>query len=320
MDASYHYPPELLQLLVDTIPRLSRSKADTILFFRGAGTPETMLLDVTRRVQQDPKSISKYEIARTVLVRLNEGGDTQLRVRRELLKRVTEFEDFSRCWPNEQMQARGLVTQVQRIVNVKDSFTRMNQERQQAEALHRAGKQQEAEHRQSERAKREAVAAALFALFAESDASRRGKALEAVLNELFALDGMLVKEAFTLRGKVGDGVIEQIDGVIRLDGHLYLVEMKWWGTALGPGDVAQHLVRLYQRSDVRGLFISYTDFTVAALQSCTEALHERVVTLAKLQEIVEVVQSQESLATMLRAKTMAAVVERRPYVPYTVSR
>lgn len=40
----------------------------------------------------------------------------------------------------------------------------------------------------------------------------------------------------------GLGVVEQIDGVIELQGDLYLVEMKWWQDALGPGDVAQHLV------------------------------------------------------------------------------
>ena len=30
-----------------------------------------------------------------------------------------------------------------------------------------------------------------------------------------------------LRGSEGEGVLEQIDGVIEFGGHLYLVEMKW---------------------------------------------------------------------------------------------
>ncbi len=37
MSEVYHYSPELLQLLVDTIEVLCRSKRDVILFFRGAG-------------------------------------------------------------------------------------------------------------------------------------------------------------------------------------------------------------------------------------------------------------------------------------------
>jgi hypothetical protein len=178
MNTSYHYPPELLQLLVEVIPRLNRSKKDTVLFFRGAGAPDALLADITRRIAHDPQTISKFEIARTVLVRLNEAGDALLRVRREVVKRVTEFEDFTRCWPNEQLQARGLVTQVQQIVNVKDSFTRMNQERQRAEEERLAAKRAEAELRRTDREKREAVTGALFGLFAESDAIRRGMALE----------------------------------------------------------------------------------------------------------------------------------------------
>jgi hypothetical protein len=36
-DITFHYPPELFNLLVDTIPVLNRSKKDVLLFFRGAG-------------------------------------------------------------------------------------------------------------------------------------------------------------------------------------------------------------------------------------------------------------------------------------------
>jgi restriction system protein len=39
-------------------------------------------------------------------------------------------------------------------------------------------------------------------------------ALESVMNKLFKAYGILVKEAFTLRGDKGEGIIEQIDGVI----------------------------------------------------------------------------------------------------------
>ena len=35
MDIVFHYPPELMSLLIDTIPRLCRSYEDTLLFFQG---------------------------------------------------------------------------------------------------------------------------------------------------------------------------------------------------------------------------------------------------------------------------------------------
>ena len=39
IDIIHHYPPEILNLLVDTIPLLCRSKNDVLVFFKGAGVP-----------------------------------------------------------------------------------------------------------------------------------------------------------------------------------------------------------------------------------------------------------------------------------------
>ena len=315
MNEAFHYPPELLTLLIEAIPRLNRGKPDVVLFFRGAGTPDAYLADIEKQLAQQPKSVGKFQIARTVLTRVNEAGDGLLRVRREIVKRVAEFEDFTRCWPDDQLQARGLVAQIQQTVNVKDSFTRMNIERRRSEEAHRQARDREAGMAAAELQKREEVKRALFALFGEPNAQSRGKALEGVLNSLFALDSILVREAFTLRGQPGDGVVEQIDGAIQLDGHLYLVEMKWWNSPLGPGDVAQHIVRVFGRGDVRGLFISYSEFTAAAIESCRDALHHRVITLATLQEFVATLQRGDSVSALLRKKVAAAMLEKRPFEP-----
>ena len=55
-------------------------------------------------------------MVRTTLTRLNERGEAALRERREILKRVTEFEDFSTCWPNDQLKAKGLVAEIRRVI------------------------------------------------------------------------------------------------------------------------------------------------------------------------------------------------------------
>ncbi len=128
MDITYHYPPELFELLVDTIPLLSRSKKSTLLFFQGAGVDNSILKDLIFKVENDKDSINKYEIVRTILMRVNEKEVATLRERREILKRVTEFEDFSTCWPADQLKAKGLVGEIRRVIDVKDSFTRMKQE------------------------------------------------------------------------------------------------------------------------------------------------------------------------------------------------
>ncbi|AJE20354.1 hypothetical protein [Azotobacter chroococcum] len=186
MAEQFHYPPEVSNLLVDTVPLLCRSKKDVVLFFQGAGVAQDDLAEVARIVQSNPGSINKYDIVRNVLTKVNARGDSGLSARREIIKRIVEFEEFSTCWPNDQLKAKGLVADLRKIVNVKDSFTRMKQERdaerEQVLARQRAEQAATAE----KRAKIEYVSKRLFALFSMDDKPQeRGKLLEAVLNDLF---------------------------------------------------------------------------------------------------------------------------------------
>ena len=126
----FHYPPEVLQNLKNGIPLLCRSKKDVLSFFQGAGVPESLLSDIRKQVQTNPDGISKFEMARTVLERLNAKKADHLRELREVVRRVTEIEDFSMCWPNDQLKAKGLVAELRSMVDVKDAFTRMRIERE----------------------------------------------------------------------------------------------------------------------------------------------------------------------------------------------
>ena len=127
---TFHYPPELMNLLIDTIPLLNRKKSDVFLFFQGAGVPTKLMQPLLQQWQQDKNSINKFEITQQILTKLNEKDETYLRERREVLKRVVEFESFSSCWPEDQLKARGLVAEIQKVVNVKDTFTRIAKERE----------------------------------------------------------------------------------------------------------------------------------------------------------------------------------------------
>jgi len=44
-----------------------------------------------------------------------------------------------------------------------------------------------------------------------------------------------------LKGDEGQGIIEQIDGAVEIDGVLYLVEMKWWDKPIGRPEIARIL-------------------------------------------------------------------------------
>ncbi|MCF8198273.1 MAG: restriction endonuclease [Sulfuritalea sp.] len=315
MDITFHYPPELLQLLVDAIPKLCKSKQDLLLFFQGAGIAKPTLQPYTDLLRSNKVAFNKYHVTRDVVAKINEQGEAGLRVRRELLKRVTEFEDFSVCWDNDRAAARGLVAQIRDLVNVKDSFTRMRIEKDEEKRKHQEERESAARQLAERRARQDKIKADLFSLFGETDAHNRGKALEGVLNDLFNFYGISVREAFTIKGKCGEGVIEQIDGLIELDGHLYLVEMKWWNTSIGVAEVAPHLVRVFNRGgQVRGIFISYSNFTEPAITQCRDALARgTVIVMATLQELVEIVDSDRELRRWLTAKTHAAIVDKEPY-------
>lgn len=314
MDTAYHYPPELLQLLIDAIPRLCRSKLDVLLFFRGAGVSVNVLQPLEARLAANRADIGKFTIARTVLAKINEAGDSALRERREVLKRVVEFEDFSTCWPEDQLKAKGLVAEIRRVVMVKDSFSRIHSEREAVLEKHRKEAEAQARALQEKRAAREAAKADFYRLFGETDRQKRGRLLESALNRLFGLNGLLLRESFTLREDLSGTPLEQVDGLIELDGHVYLVEMKWLKSAAGTGDVSEHLVRVYGRGAARGLFISATEYSQGALDACRDALSQKLVVLITLQELAWVLDHDKSLEDFIRAKVRATIATKKPFV------
>jgi hypothetical protein len=311
-DITFHYPPDLFNLLIQTIPSLCRSKKDVLTFFQGAGIGFDILKDLNEQVDHDRQSISKFEIVRTVLTRINEQGERTLRERREVLKRVVEFEDFTSCYPDDQLKAKGAIAEVRRIVNVKDSFTRMRQEREAERDKIQAEQKAKLMAQKQKTEKIEAVKKDLYGLFAENNPHKRGKSLEGVLNRLFEAEGILIREAFTLEGEQGEGIIEQIDGVIEIDGNLFLVEMKWWGSPLGVGEVAQHIVRVYGRGHARAILISASGFTDPAIISCKEALRDKVIILCKLEELVMLLEQKKDIREFFKEKIQAAIIHKNP--------
>lgn len=209
MDITFHYPPELLQLLVDTIPRLCRSKNDVLTFFKGAGVSRALTDDVRRQLSIDAASVNKFHITRTILIRLNEAGEARLRERREVIKRVVEFEDFSTCWPNDQLTAKGLVAEIRRVVAVKDSFTRMSQEREK-EATERRTAFETRQIARRETEQRLQRAKDLFNnALTEKNSQRRGSLLEPAINGIFDAYGISVRESFRVVLDKSASVLEQ---------------------------------------------------------------------------------------------------------------
>lgn len=315
MADSFHYSPEIVQLLINTIPLLCRSKKDVILFFQGAGVESTDLAEMAVIVQNDPDSINKFEIARNLITKINTRGDSGLKVRREIIKRVVEFESFENCWEKDQYKAKGLVTSIREAVNKKDAFTRMKQERD-AERSERVAQQQiERSLAAEKRKKLEAINQRLSALFMMDDKPQeRGKLLEGVLNDLFRAYGILVREDFRRKAPDTAVVVEQIDGIIELDGTIHLVEMKWLNTAIGIGEFSPHLSRLFMRANANGIFIATNGYASSVLSECRTALSHKTLFLCSLHEIILLLQRKDDLIAFLKRKSQAAIVDKEPFL------
>nr|WP_229521328.1 restriction endonuclease [Massilia sp. IC2-477] len=315
MADAYHYPPDLFDLLVDALAKLNKAKKGVALFLRGAGVDEADLAEVERIVRTTPDAISKFEIARNVLKKVNERGDSGIFARREIIKRIVEFEDFSLCWPEDQLKARGLVAAIREAVNKKDSFTRMKQERDAEREQLQAGRLAERASVLEKRARIEGVASRLAALFGMNDnPQERGKLLEGVLNDLFRAYGIHVMEDFRRRALDTAVVVEQLDGVIEIDGAIYIVEMKWLNSPVGTNEFFPHLSRLFLRADARGIFISSAGFTEPVVKECATALTQKTMVLCSLHEIVMLLQRQDDLIEFLKKKSRAAIIEKNPYL------
>jgi tRNA isopentenyl-2-thiomethyl-A-37 hydroxylase MiaE len=76
MAETFHYPPHVFDLLVETIARLNRAKKGVVLFLRGAGVADDDLAEVDSIVKLNPESINKFEIVRNVLTKVNARADS----------------------------------------------------------------------------------------------------------------------------------------------------------------------------------------------------------------------------------------------------
>jgi hypothetical protein len=310
----YHYPPELIEQLIETIPLLIRSREGVLEFLRGAGIDEKHLRDLRTELRRDPASVTKYRIVRMVLPLINQDGDLALRARRELVRRVTEFEDFSLCWPDDQLKAKGLVASIRDTVNRRDSFTRMRDAEEKHRIAHQREHDQKAIVAERKRSALRVINKDLCALFAETNPWHRGKKLEGILNKWCAVCGISIRDAFLVRGNEHEGTVEQIDGVVAINNKYFLVEMKWHSEPLGVDVVGIHLSHIIFRADVGGLLISASGFTGPAVATSRDALTKVVNVLCDLEELVRLSAREGDLVAFLKRKVEAATLDHNPFL------
>jgi len=99
-DPAFHFPPDVFEAVVAAVPLLVRGKRDVLVFFQGCGVSRDYLATLEPWTTRDSNK-GKYHITREVLAYVNELGDTGISQRRQLIKRVSEFDDFTTCWPGD---------------------------------------------------------------------------------------------------------------------------------------------------------------------------------------------------------------------------
>ncbi|MCE7925627.1 MAG: restriction endonuclease, partial [Haliscomenobacteraceae bacterium CHB4] len=245
---------------------------------------------------------------------INQENDTFLRERREILKRVCEFENYSSLWDTDRLKAKGLVSEIRDVIKVKDAFTRMQQERDKEAKKHTDDYNKKIEEIKKKKEEIEIIKKDFYSLFSENNPQSRGIKLEGVLNRFFNSIGILVREAFKRNGEVGEGTIEQIDGVVEIDTRIYLVEMKWRKDTIGGEDMFGHLGRIYHRSNAHGIYISASGYSPAAITAAKDALtRNAMIVLCNLEEFVKVLEAEQDFVRYIRLKIQSAIIDKEPF-------
>jgi hypothetical protein len=307
LDSSYRYPHDLLELLVDTLPRLIRSKTRLIDFFEDAGTPAELLAGWRARVEADRQGVNKFHITRAVLRSLNELDDRARPARREILRRVATSKDFSACWDDDREKAETLVGWVREVASDKDARTwgvsleETFRSRQAIASYERRLKSVESMRRALEELKRD-----VYRVFGLAEKCR-GPALTAVLPRLFEHFDVPVRGPFAIIPGGGFGPVE-------FEGDAYLVEMLWQTGPVEAREIAEHFVRVYSSPELGGLFISASGFTPGAIAQCVQALEQRTCLLCELEELIRLIDADGDLGELLAWKLLAARRQKNPLV------
>src|SRR5512135_402489 len=308
LDRSYHYPPDVLELLVDTIPRLIKTKAGLLDFFEEAGVPEGLMAEWRTKLNRDRMSVSKYHLARGLLRGLNALGDEARPVRHQVLRRLARHADFSAGWEDDRGRAEELIARIRELAGETDAGTwhAACQEALTRQATvgsyHARLKDIEDRREALDTLKRD-----LYQAFRVAVPAKRKALLGTVLPRLFTCHDVTTRKAPA--APEADATV-----LIDFDGAPYLVELRWSDKQLDFKQLGPHLVTLYGCPELRGLFISSAGFTDQAIRDLGSILPERPCVLCHLEEIVLLIEQGRDLKELLRAKIRAAETEQMPFV------
>jgi hypothetical protein len=145
------------------------------------------------------------------------------------------------------------------------------------------------------------------ALFAETDAVRRGYKFEQFLNEFFDTHDLAPRGSFKLMG-------EQIDGSFEMQGSVFLVEARWRQTMTTAADLFVLRGKAEKSEWTRGLFISVNGFSDLASETLRMNRKANLVCMCG-QDLVLILEGRWVLQDALRAKLRHTGETGDAYIP-----
>jgi hypothetical protein len=145
------------------------------------------------------------------------------------------------------------------------------------------------------------------AVAAITDEAARGRALEPLLDEVFAYYGEDSKGPIRRKG-------EQIDGCVKLDSHWHYVEIRWKNEKTNAADISvlRDRARNSFGGDTKALFISMNGFSQECLDSLVNQGDERVI-LMDGYDLRCVLNCDIALDVLLAEKQAALITDRIPF-------
>jgi len=334
MDITIQYSPELLELLIDAIPRLCLTGQDVLIFFHENGVGYQYLSDLWLRVEQNDDNIQKDEIVRTALTRLNEQGESKFQQRKIILERVKKTCDFSQCLPSDQLKIKELVPEIQENSQVnnnseiKTSFTAMLRK-----LVEESTKRQEEHNARIKEFKKkqeelESIKNVIFKIVTmpHGQWQESSEQLNDCINRLFKAYDINISKPYEFVNQEEESNSGDLTGIVKLDDHPYFLDIIWRDDPLGKTEISSHLVTLFQNELAGGIYISKSGYTHPAIKICEEALSQKIIILCELKEILFLLENKGSFFELLKSKIKMAVLEKQPlfnppgYVQPKVSR
>lgn len=246
------YPPQIVEVLKDCLRTIYWYKRQLRSFLENCRVPSEI---ITQQRWADPQEYKAF-IADKVVNALVDEGETYLGTIRELIRRITEMEDFSHLLKED--NGRRLKREAEVNVERLRQLVQKHNEKIEAEEEARLQRQKAAQKR-TEKATQfgqlEKLKKQFYELVATQNAQERGRKFEPFLFDLFNLFDLYPRGSFFIVG-------EQIDGAFEMDGQHFLLEAKWEQNPIGARELRYFKGQVESKLDnTLGLFISISNFT-----------------------------------------------------------